>query len=122
MSVDKGLLNIAFSRLHSLRALYLHNKTKPRLYRVIKPESFALMCAGVIKSVNAIEQERYLQLMCDVVEELVRKYHDYPVCVYGSVARGVASPESDVDILVVSNRFEGLRPREVEELCIIEGQ
>lgn len=122
LGADKALLNVAFSRLHSLRALYLHSRTRPRLYRLIKPESFVLMCAGAIKNVGAIRQERYLQLICDVVEELAREYSDCSVCIYGSVARGDARPESDVDFLVVSDQFEGPRTRRVEELCLIEGR
>ncbi|MEM4576708.1 MAG: nucleotidyltransferase domain-containing protein [Candidatus Nezhaarchaeales archaeon] len=118
--IEKSILNVAFSKLHSLRALYIHSRTKPRLYRLIRPESFVLMCSNVIKNINAIRQERYLQLICDVAKELIRGYSDCSICIYGSVARGVARPESDLDILVVSDSFKGPKTKRVEELCLIE--
>ena len=120
LNVDKSLLNVAFSKLHSLRILYLHGRGRPRLYRLIKPESFILMAAGVIKNLHAIKQESYLQLICDVAEVLIREYRDCSICIYGSIARGTARPESDLDILVISDSFKGSKTLRVEELCRVE--
>jgi predicted nucleotidyltransferase len=36
------------------------------------------------------------------------------VLLFGSNARGLAAPDSDFDLIIVSNRFEGIRARERE--------
>lgn len=87
MGIDKKILNVAFSKLHSLRNLHLHSRTRPRLCRLIRPENFVLVCTGVIKNIDAMKQEHYLQLVCDVARELIHEYPDCSLYVYGSVAR-----------------------------------
>ena len=120
LGLKKGLLNVIFSKLHSLRILFIHERKRPRLYRLIKPENFILMAAGEIRNLQAIKQERYIQLICDVARELIQLYPDISICIYGSMARGSARHESDLDMLVVSDRFKGSKALRVEELSSIE--
>ncbi|MBM5806040.1 MAG: hypothetical protein FJZ49_08290 [Candidatus Verstraetearchaeota archaeon] len=117
---DKIWLNVAFSRLHSLRALYVHARTRPRLYRLIKPETLTLITTGEIKDLAKIKQERYLQLICDITSLLIKNYGKASVCIYGSVARGTARPDSDVDLLIVSDDFDGSLTSRIERLCDLE--
>ncbi|MEM4158090.1 MAG: nucleotidyltransferase domain-containing protein [Candidatus Methanomethylicaceae archaeon] len=117
---DKSWLNVAFSKLHSTRALYIHARLRPRLYRVIRPESFVLISAGVMKNLSKIKQERYLQLISDITKLLIERYEKLSVCLYGSVARGTARPDSDLDLLVVSDGFEGSISSRLDRLSDLE--
>lgn len=118
---DKSWLNVAFSRLHSKRVLYIHAKLRPRLYRVIRPDSFLLMAAGEIKDLYKIKQERYIQLVSDITTLLIKRYGKLSVCLYGSVARGTARSESDLDLLVVSDDFKGSVSSRLDQLYELEG-
>ena len=60
------------------------------------------------------ELGRYLRAVRDAVLELDP---DAEVYLFGSVARGSARPDSDVDILVVSDRYGG-DPRRIAELLV----
>jgi len=45
-------------------------------------------------------QEELLQTQCEQILLLARKYGAYDVRIFGSVARGDARPDSDIDFLV----------------------
>lgn len=113
-------LSIAFSRLHAARVLFYHSRARPRLYRVLKPESLLYLASGAIKNLDKIKQERYLQLISDVAIHLIRDFEVEALCIYGSIARGTARLDSDLDILAVSDSFSGSLASRVEALCEIE--
>jgi len=110
-------VNVAFSKLHKYRLLYIHEKSKIRLYRIVKPETFTLILSGKIKNIDRIKQERYIQLICDASLNLMRNYNLTSICLYGSVARGTARPDSDIDLLVISDDFKGTLTSRIE--CIL---
>jgi predicted nucleotidyltransferase len=113
-------INVAFSKLHKHRILYIYKKSKPRLYRVIKPESFVLMSSGKIKNLEKIKQERYIQLICDTFLNLSKNFSLTSLCIYGSVARGKAKFNSDLDILIISDDFKGTLASRIDKLITIE--
>ena len=52
-----------------------------------------------------MKQERYVQLIYDCFRAVDRAVKLTSFVIYGSVARGSASPTSDLDVLVVSDDF-----------------
>jgi len=120
LNVDKKWLNVAFSKLHAKRLLYIYSKTRPRLYRLLRPESFIVAAADKLKNLDKVKQERYLQLICDVALFLAKDFNASSICIYGSVARGTARLDSDLDLLVVSNTFRGSLTSRIEKLCQVE--
>jgi predicted nucleotidyltransferase len=68
-----------------------------------------------------MRQEQYVQLIYDSFRELHDKIHLDSFVVYGSVARGEASPASDVDVLVISSEFEGSIASRMDSLSFIDG-
>jgi len=105
-----------FSRLHRHRLLYIHEKSRSRLYRVVSPESMVFLLSGRVKNIDKVKQERYLQLILDATLHLMRSYDLTSICLYGSVARGTARLDSDVDMLVVSDDFNGSLASRVEHI------
>ena len=116
LSRSEEWVNVAFSRLHKLRLVYLLERSRPRLYRVVSPEAMILVLSGRVKNLDKIRQERYLQLILDATLHLMRSYKLTSICLYGSVARGAARRDSDVDLLVVSDDFSGSLASRVERV------
>jgi len=109
-------VNVAFSKLHKLRLVYLLERSRPRLYRIVSPEAMILVLSGKIRNLDKVKQERYLQLILDASLHLIRSYKLTSICLYGSVARGTARRDSDVDLLVVSDDFGGSLASRVERV------
>ncbi len=51
---------------------------------------------------------------------MIRDFEVEALCIYGSIARGTARLDSDLDILAVSDSFSGSLASRVEALCEIE--
>jgi predicted nucleotidyltransferase len=75
-----------------------------------------LVLSSRIRNLDKIRQERYLQLVTDASLHLMRNYRLTSICLYGSVARGTARRDSDVDLLVVSDDFSGSLASRVERV------
>jgi len=120
LSFDRNRLSVAFSRLHSKRLLLVFERGRPRLYRLLDAENFLFLASGVVRNVDKIASERYLKLILDCLRVLLKTIDLVSFAVYGSVARGSASPYSDVDILLVSDSLEGSLGSRVERLCGVE--
>lgn len=120
LQIDKNKLLVAFSRLHKARILLIFDRKRPRLYRLIDPRGFIILASGLIKNVDKIKQERYIKLLCDALYALNRSLNLTSVALYGSVARGDAKENSDIDILVISNDFHGSIGKRIEVLFGIE--
>ena len=120
LSVDRNKLSVAFSKLHSKRILLIFHRGRPRLYRLLNPENFIYLASGIVKNTEKIGSERYLNLILDCLRILLRTIDLESFAVYGSVARGTASNYSDVDLLLVSDSFEGSLASRIDKLYHVE--
>lgn len=120
LSFNENKLAVAFSKLHSNRILLIYEARKPRLYRLLDPENFFLLTSGVLRNVGKIPQERYVKLCLDAFRQTSKLVNLSSFALYGSIARGTAGRDSDVDVLVVSNDFVGSMGSRIEMLCKVE--
>ncbi|MEM2122932.1 MAG: nucleotidyltransferase domain-containing protein [Candidatus Bathyarchaeia archaeon] len=81
-------------------------RSRPRLYRLMDPEILVALASGRIKRV-VIPQEMYLNLIYVCYKALMECIALTSLAVCGSVARGTAGNTSDLDLLVVSDDFNG---------------
>lgn len=116
LSITENKLAVAFSKLHTCRVLLVFNPGRPRLYRLVNPQCFLLLASDLPRNLSRIVQERYVTLICEAFLEVYKVFDLTSMAVYGSVARGKAGEDSDVDVLVVSNDFGGSMGSRVEEL------
>jgi hypothetical protein len=120
LNLDKPMLNMVLSKLHQERVVTIFSKSKPRNYRLLDPKSFILLASGILKNIQHIKQERYINLICSAAVKTLENYNLTSFVIYGSVARGTAVNESDVDILLVSDDLVGSVGSRIEKLCKIE--
>jgi len=120
LSLNENRLAVAFSKLHSKRILLIIDQRRPRLYRVLDPENFILLASETIKNLERIPQERYLKLICDCFRNASEALNIESFAVYGSVARGDATLNSDIDILLISDDLSGSLGSRIEKLYDIE--
>lgn len=106
LDCPRGRLQVAFTRMRPFGAIIVFERTKPRLYRLLDPESLVLLSSERISTFN-VPQGRYVKLIYDAFRAVDALVPLRSFAVYGSVARGTAKPESDVDMLVVSDSFRG---------------
>ncbi len=122
LSMSENKLSVAFSKLHSRRLITIFERSVPRVYRLMGPQFLVYAASGVIKNFEMIPQERYLRLIFRCFLEILRD-KDIELtsfAVYGSVARGTAKKNSDVDILLISESFRGSLASRLERLCELE--
>ncbi len=119
IKIDRGKLNIAFSYLHKAGCLPIFKRSRPRIYRLMDPNNYLLISSGKVNLIR-IKQERYLNLIYSFFRQIRKLYNLKSYAVYGSVARGEARENSDVDILIISNDFSGSLSSRLDELyeCI----
>ncbi len=120
LGLDRSRLNVAFSKLHSRRVLTVFERSRPRLYRIIEPNAFILLASETIINVERVPQERYLPLILHAYTEASKNFKLRSFAVYGSVARGAAREDSDVDLLVISDDFKGSIGQRLERLLVVE--
>jgi len=120
LSINENKLAVAFSKLHSKKILLIFEHKKPRLYRLMEPENFFLLASEKVQNLNRVPQERYLQLICGCFLHTSKAFDIESFAVYGSVARGSATNNSDVDILLVSEDLCGSVGSRIGKLCEIE--
>ncbi|PDM26132.1 hypothetical protein CP083_05430 [Candidatus Bathyarchaeota archaeon B24-2] len=120
LSFGEGKLSVAFSKLHSKRLLLIFDRGKPRLYRLLDPENVIFLASGIVKNFDRIPQERYLKLILDCLRIVLKKVDLESFAIYGSVARGSASDNSDIDILLISDSMRGSLGSRIDQLCRLE--
>ena len=120
LGVDSGKLNVAFSKLHSERILTIFKRSRPRVYRLLDPSVFVLLASETIKNTGKLGQERYLPLILQSFRRASKMISIQAFAVYGSVARGTAGDDSDIDILVISRDFQGSMGNRIEQLLSVE--
>jgi len=120
LGMDGNMFSVALSRLHKNRVLLVFDGGRPRRYRLLDPNGFILLASGMVRNLDRVPQERYVKALCDVFQVLSRSLRLTSLAVYGSVARGTAGENSDIDLLIVSNDFSGSIGRRMETLCRLE--
>jgi len=106
LGLSEGRLMVAFSMLRRRGALTIFEGGRPRLYRLMKPENYMLIASGYVNLID-LRQGRYLNLIYDFYRCVKDLFKINSYAIYGSVARGQARRDSDVDILIVSRDFSG---------------
>lgn len=122
LSFGEAKLSVAFSKLHSRRILLVFERGRPRLYRLLDPENLILLASGLVNNFDMIVQERYLKLILDSLRILLKRMNLDSFALYGSVARGSASNNSDVDILLISDSLSGSLGSRMERLAYVEDE
>ena len=120
LAIDGGRLAVAFSKLHSKRILTIFKRSRPRVYRLLDPSNFILLTSEKVKNIEKIRQERYLPLILKSFRQALKRLHIQSFTVYGSVARGTGRDISDIDVLIVSNDFQGSMGSRIEDLLSID--
>jgi len=122
LSIKENKLSVAFSKLHSKRLITIFKRSVPRIYRLMDPQFLLFAASGVIKNYEMIPQERYLRLIFRCFQEIfkARDIELTSFAVYGSVSRGTAKENSDVDILLISESFKGSLGSRLDRLCELE--
>jgi len=118
LKVSEGKMALITSKLHSYGILMVFRR-RPRIYRLLDPENFILLASEKVKKLE-IKQEIYLKLILDTFRVVSRRYRLITFAIYGSVARGTAKPTSDIDILLISEDFEGSIASRIETIADIE--
>jgi predicted nucleotidyltransferase len=121
LGFGESKVHVAFSKLHSCGALIVFRRSRPRIYRLLDPGSLILRASGKINEVD-FQQEEYLQLALDVLRTLRARLDLVSFCVYGSVARGEARSSSDLDVLVVSDDFNGSVASRIDLLSFVDSE
>ena len=120
LNANENKLAVAFSKLHSKRILLILDHGRPRLYRMLNPENFILITSEAIRNLEKIPQERYLKLTCDCFRKASETLNVESFAVYGSVARGSATVNSDVDVLLISEDLSGSLGSRIGQLYNVE--
>ncbi len=120
LDTDAGRLNVAFSKLHSAGVLTIFRRTRPRAYRLLGPASLILLVSETVKDAGRLRQEVYLPLILQAFRDVSKRFPTKSFAVYGSVARGTAREDSDIDILIISEGFEGSVGQRLERLLAVE--
>ncbi len=91
-------------------------------FRLCEPDVGILYSAGIIRDFEKIKQQDYLRLIGIYTADVLKEIPNLKSLVmYGSVARGTANHDSDVDFLVVVD--DGSDPKQVMDALIdLEGR
>jgi len=115
LEVNEDRARILLHHLHRRGVLLIFERKRPRLYRLLSPENFILLASGRVRMAS-FRQERYVQLAYDAFRALDRLIDLTSFAIYGSVARGEASANSDLDIFLVSDSLKGSLGERIEFL------
>jgi len=115
LNVSYEKSRVVVHHLHKRGLILVFERRRPRIYRLLSPENFILIASGKVQRVE-VAQERYVQLIYDCFRSVDRLVDLVSFVVYGSVGRGEASSTSDLDLLVISDDFEGSLGERVELL------
>jgi hypothetical protein len=119
LGLSRPKIFVAFSKLHSLGGLIVFDRGRPRRYRLLDPRSLTLRMSGEVLD-PGFRQEQYLQLAFDTFLSLRSRISLVSFCVFGSVARGVAGPSSDLDVLAISDEFRGSLASRIDLLSFVD--
>lgn len=113
------------SELRRAGAVCVFDKKKKRIYRVIKPDLFAFATATQT-DITQIKQGPYWVYLLELTKALKRRYKNrlIGVGVFGSVARGKAKQDSDIDILLIIENLPPSLGARIDDLAniYVEGE
>jgi len=122
LSRSASAAKVALSELRRVGGVYVHRRGEGgrRAYRLCEPRVLTYIFSGRIFNLDRIKQGRYSRLIGMICAELLKELPGVKsVVVYGSVARGTATEDSDVDLLVIMEGGGSLGKR-LDELLRIE--
>jgi predicted nucleotidyltransferase len=113
---------VAVSRLRKIGLIYVFSVAERRKqYFLADPILLPYLATGRVHNLDLIRQSRYARLIgLFSVEALQALPAIRSVVLYGSVSRGVAKSESDVDLLVLMDSEESVGER-IQRLSRVEG-
>ena len=115
LGISDNKLNMAFTYLRRAGALTIFDRGRPRMYRLMNPPNFIMLSSGYVELIR-IRQERYLNVIYDFFRIVRNGYSLRAYAIYGSVARGTAREDSDIDVLLISDEFKGSISSRLDEL------
>ncbi|MCX8188697.1 MAG: nucleotidyltransferase domain-containing protein [Nitrososphaeria archaeon] len=95
---------VVLYELRKVGAVYVHGRVgKKRAYRLCDPEVLLYILDNKISNLGKFKQGRYSRVIGLVSVEILKRFSFIvnSLVVYGSVARGVARADSDIDLLVI---------------------
>ncbi|MFQ6085712.1 MAG: nucleotidyltransferase domain-containing protein [Candidatus Bathyarchaeia archaeon] len=119
LRIPQNRMMVAWSKLHSLGAVTVFRRSRPRLYRLQDPGNLMMLFSGRVRKLE-IEQEAYAKLVYDAFRETQKILETTSLALYGSVARGTAGAESDIDLLIISDELSGSIVSRIDDLIPIE--
>ena len=115
------MAKVALAKLRRVGGVYVHGRSdRRRIYRLCDPEVLIYILSGKITNLCMFKQGRYCRLIGLASIGILRKISNVrSIVVYGSVARGTAGEDSDVDMLVIMEGVENLGER-LDKLLKVE--
>jgi len=100
---SEGKARVAASRLRRMGLLYMFSRAeRKRLYSIANPSILPYLSTGKVSNLDKIAQGRYAGLIGLFSVEVLEAFPETKsIVVYGSVSRGVAEADSDVDIMIL---------------------
>jgi len=114
LSGSDGKARVAAFQLRRMGLLYVFSRVeRRRLYSVADPCVIPYLSSGRISNLDKVPQGRYARLLGLFSVEILEAFPaTNAIIVYGSVARGTAQPQSDIDVLIlVSDSDESVGER-----------
>jgi predicted nucleotidyltransferase len=107
---DIGRSKVYLHRLKRLGWVYPFPLAGRGSYRAVKPEAAVLLSAGKIRSLQSLKKTEYTGLILNFCLEALSSVEGLlSLVLFGSVARGTARRDSDVDILAVIDDGHSVR-------------
>jgi hypothetical protein len=119
--LEKPVLHL-LSELRRNQALFVFDRVgRKRRYRLVPPNLLVEAIAGRV-DLSWLSQGPYANLVLHVYSALAHRYADHFVALalFGSLARNAARPESDIDLLAVTDKFPNGLGARVRQLCAIQ--
>jgi hypothetical protein len=122
LGMEEQKVRLVLSRLRRAGYLTLLRKDRrKRIYRLMEP-SMAVFALGSRLERYVEIQGRYVRLLLLFVKRVLEKYGEkvFSIVLYGSVARGCAEENSDIDLLLIIDDLPPSYSRRIEELVSLE--
>jgi len=119
---EEQRVRVILSRLRRAGYLALFRKIgRKRIYRLMDP-SLAVFAFGSGMEEYAKIQGKYVRLLLLFVKKILEKYDEkaLSIIVYGSLARGRAKEDSDIDLLLIIDQLPSSYSKRIDELVSLE--